>query len=833
MINYKNFLILFISLFMFSGIVLSETMSKQNSTSTVVSQNLVSKNVQKIKIKKIIHKKVLNANGVPKSNDNIVEVSNPVLNISTQNVNIPEIKNPVLFVWCLDIDPSYVFGEKQYYVPGLEKTLIEHNFYIQRFKKYASNKKIVTAINPIILDFINKEKGLDEFNTMLNKDVSRLTNQDKEFILKNFFIVPEDFSWDDFVPYKLLAEKAGYGINVSSQTLSKFSHQDIIDTMVWFSICWSGEDFIKIPEIKQLMVTGKIFNQYSLKLILNKKRELIANAIKEYKNFSNLQWDYVVFPYYDPMLSLISDNNIKQFDDTLNPVANNLSKPMDVNWQIAKSFSAFRNFYNIDPKGFISSLGILDDNVLRAMSLKNNKIFVNRGLNYESSLLFTDDVNSVYMVCGNVAITSFNPDGVLLDKKDVMYNFAKDINSKKNNSVVIVGAKYFDNFSNVFFKELDDKIHFASIDEFRIELDTETQKKFINTISVKDKPYVINLGLEKKYINEIAQINNWDIVGNIRNKVEEYQNQGKITYTQFIEAMNLLYKLESKFWYEPLSIGNKDNNFSKQKDLEFNNIISKVYNILGMKYETQKLDLNNNIISEYSDISYSDYGFDVKDSTGDDYGLGSYVYPNNPLIEKGSCDINTFSMRLKTDYIEYSVKLEKLSNPFNAPLGFSIPQIDIYIDLNNRVGFGNTSLLPGRNAFTKIENAWEYAISINGWGSALFQVGLDDKIVEVTKLSVSVDRINNRVIVNVPKSFMEGDPLLWKYIVCVSGYDKDNNIDHIRYVQKDATDRFFGGKLSQNLPNIIDMILPKGVSQKDLGTQGDNVEIPAISIKEE
>ena len=257
----------------------------------------------------------------------------------------------------------------------------------------------------------------------------------------------------------------------------------------------------------------------------------------------------------------------------------------------------------------------------------------------------------------------------------------------------------------------------------------------------------------------------------------------------------------------------------------------KQYKRRGQKYIKEKFDEVNEITS----FSYASptNGFDVTESYGDDYGPGTYTYPQNDFVIKGSLDIRRFSMRNREDKIRFDIKLGSLENPLNAPNGFSMPVIDIYIDLNGRRSLGSTSLLPGRGALTVPENAWEYCITINGWDSALYKVDLDNKIVKMLNdFEMEVDTDAKVISVYIPKNVLRGDPYLWHYIVLTCGYDPENEIDKILYVQKEADVHYFGGKKSEVSSNIIDVILPEGLKQKEaLDKDGRNVvEIPAITV---
>ena len=92
------------------------------------------------------------------------------------------------------------------------------------------------------------------------------------------------------------------------------------------------------------------------------------------------------------------------------------------------------------------------------------------------------------------------------------------------------------------------------------------------------------------------------------------------------------------------------------------------------------------------------------------------------MFKPGSFDIREFSVSEGLDYVIFKVKLGIIENPWNSPSGISLQIIDVYIDLNNRIGAGSMQLLPGRNAYTGAEDAWEYAITVDGWQQTLYKI---------------------------------------------------------------------------------------------------------------
>lgn len=232
----------------------------------------------------------------------------------------------------------------------------------------------------------------------------------------------------------------------------------------------------------------------------------------------------------------------------------------------------------------------------------------------------------------------------------------------------------------------------------------------------------------------------------------------------------------------------------------------------------------------------------IIDPVGDDYGPGTYTYPADPMFKPGSFDIREFSVSEGPEYVIFKVKLGIIENPWNSPSGLSLQIIDVYIDLNNRAGAGSMQLLPGRNAYTRAEDAWEYAISVDGWQQIMYKIDSAGKPVKLTNLEVRVNSTIGEVTIYVPRKLIRGDPRNWGYLPMVLAYDGEAAPRNwkVREVKQTNDEFSFGGaylSLNNNTrssPNIIDLVLPRGENQKnilDVYRKDKAVEIPAIRAK--
>ena len=103
----------------------------------------------------------------------------------------------------------------------------------------------------------------------------------------------------------------------------------------------------------------------------------------------------------------------------------------------------------------------------------------------------------------------------------------------------------------------------------------------------------------------------------------------------------------------------------------------------------------------------------LSDPIGDDHGA-SLGYPRAALYQEvGFADITRFEMKQKDGHWLLGVELARYPDPAEAPLGFSLATIAVYLD----TGPGGEEELPGAGLKTPSGGGWEEAYLISGWGA--------------------------------------------------------------------------------------------------------------------
>lgn len=215
--------------------------------------------------------------------------------------------------------------------------------------------------------------------------------------------------------------------------------------------------------------------------------------------------------------------------------------------------------------------------------------------------------------------------------------------------------------------------------------------------------------------------------------------------------------------------------------------------------------------------------FRVEDPAGDDHGHGAVTYPRNAVFTPGSFDLLAVEAVDAGEDVLFTLELgADLVDPWNgSPVGYDLQIFDIYVDTGAAGGF--TELLPGRRARVAEGFAWDKAIWATGRTDVAPQnvaekvpAAMRDALFVPLEDAQSVD--GAALTLRVPKAFLGEIQPDWSFQVLVMGSDGNMAADslRVREVVAEATDwSFGGGSDGHEDPNILDLLVPEGMTQAE------------------
>ena len=213
------------------------------------------------------------------------------------------------------------------------------------------------------------------------------------------------------------------------------------------------------------------------------------------------------------------------------------------------------------------------------------------------------------------------------------------------------------------------------------------------------------------------------------------------------------------------------------------------------------------------------------DATGDDYGPGWYMYPTDVVFVDAVFDIEYVKIRDTGDAYQFEVAVGDIPgkgvvdwSPYYPPL--NLQKIDIYIDCHRG---GATVGLPNRNVTFAATDAWDFAISVDGWWKGVLASNGQDIFSnftqDVSSVSFVADTLTDRIWITVDKSaFVDNLGYAdtssfsqWDILVLMLGHD-GSGVEGVRYVNSGTSNQwqFNGGADGDIDPNVIDIVAMPG-----------------------
>lgn len=232
---------------------------------------------------------------------------------------------------------------------------------LDNFPKIKSNFNLVPSLI-IQLEEYASGKAKDKFLELTLKRAEELTDDEKVFILMNFFMA----NWDNMIfPYNRylqLLEKRGRQTNEAEirKTLSYFKTEDFLDLQVWFNLTWMDPYWRRNDEfIDQLYNKGRDFTEEEKNKLIDKQLEICGKIVEKHKEAQDRgQIEVSITPFYHPILPLLCDTDVAH-ESTPNMIlpSKRFVHPEDAGWHVNNAVSFYEERFGKKPNGMWPSEG--------------------------------------------------------------------------------------------------------------------------------------------------------------------------------------------------------------------------------------------------------------------------------------------------------------------------------------------------------------------------------------------------------------------------------------------------------------------------------------------
>jgi alpha-amylase/alpha-mannosidase (GH57 family) len=161
---------------------------------------------------------------------------------------------------------------------------------------------IVPSLIEQIEDYTNRTVK-DTFLELSYKKAQDLTEDEKTFLLKNFFSINKEKVISLFPRY--------YDLYFKRQKSLSFNTQDYLDLQVLFNLAWIDPLFRnKYESLKNAVRKGRFFTEEDKHAVLNTQLIILEEIIPGYRKAGERgQVEFSITPYYHPILPLLATTN--------------------------------------------------------------------------------------------------------------------------------------------------------------------------------------------------------------------------------------------------------------------------------------------------------------------------------------------------------------------------------------------------------------------------------------------------------------------------------------------------------------------------------------------
>lgn len=228
---------------------------------------------------------------------------------------------------------------------------------------------------PVLLEQIEayvKDGAADRFLDLSRKAPSALTPEERQAILRSFFMI----DWETVVKpsprYAELLAKRGRDVRYLdlAEVARRFSDEEIADLQVLFNLSWMGfaareED----PALRALQRKGRGYTRGDCDRVLEAHRRILAEIGPRWRRLAERgQVELSSTPYFHPILPLVCDSDSAARALPQLPLPPRFAWPEDAAWQVREGAALHAAFFGAPPRGMWPAEGSVSPEALEVLA---------------------------------------------------------------------------------------------------------------------------------------------------------------------------------------------------------------------------------------------------------------------------------------------------------------------------------------------------------------------------------------------------------------------------------------------------------------------------------
>lgn len=231
---------------------------------------------------------------------------------------------------------------------------------------------LVPSLIEQVVDYT--ENGVtDAFLDVSSRRASELSEDERIFILENFFLANWDTMIKPYPRYYELLSKRGFTFSRADlrRTIRYFTDGDFLDLQVLFNLIWIDPVFRDgDPFIAGLAGKGKGYSEEEKNILIEKQLSIMRGIIPKYRELSlKGRIELSASPFYHPILPLLWDTNSARISEPgITLPQKRFFHPEDAVSQTRMALDYFERIFGRRPSGMWPSEGSVSEDVARAIA---------------------------------------------------------------------------------------------------------------------------------------------------------------------------------------------------------------------------------------------------------------------------------------------------------------------------------------------------------------------------------------------------------------------------------------------------------------------------------
>ncbi len=211
------------------------------------------------------------------------------------------------------------------------------------------------------------ENNAQDTNLIVSrKPAADLTDEDRLFMLKNFFMANYDHMIAPYPRYRELYQKARPDERDRKAALRRLNPKEWLDLQVWANLTWFHPLSVeRSPELKQLFEKDRNFTEDEKRRVLDLQLDVMRQVIPLHRKLQDRgQIELSTTPFYHPILPLLNDPSCAREAMPNTPLPKSWVKlPEDARAQIEKGIRYYEECFGVKPRGMWPSEGSVSQEV--------------------------------------------------------------------------------------------------------------------------------------------------------------------------------------------------------------------------------------------------------------------------------------------------------------------------------------------------------------------------------------------------------------------------------------------------------------------------------------